>query len=277
MNNAHVPGGVKEGGQFASTTGLNSYTIRNAKDMNSHFGITMGLLSDLNSERDESRKEELRKKLSSEAACALYDGGYIKDKNGSVDYRETVDVLSNITSESYVTEPFKRHREYIDNYLDVIRSFGDNVDVIRNGIRSDDKTFRDAERTMREFRLTNDDIKKLVRSMTADDFVYASRNMSRIYEDQGTVVMLFSPRITLKKESITPNGVKTTKHIVDLYVKLVINPHIGSRNENNVQIISFKEPEKPLTLLYSGKRRMSREDWKHNKRDPDNPKTRKHG
>lgn len=269
-NPYHHPAGSSNGGQFASGSGIASRPTPIEHD------VAWYAANQCDTEEERQRN----------VAKGLYDGGYLvrpTDPPPFATPREGEAFLREISQNAECTEVWKDHRELVENYVEVVKGelLHSEYDVVTNGHYSKDGSERNAEELTKEFNLSKSEVRDMVvHSISADNFVSSGKNVSKYQENHGTVVMVFTPRVTItKKKMVNLQGrgmqEKTTKHTIDLYVKLAINPHPDeAKGHHQMQILSFKEADNK-ECLFTGEARMSRDQWKHNKGHKDNPKRRK--
>lgn len=266
MNTMHEPAGSPKGGRFASHNGICIRGENPQMDLREYA-------KQIDEEQDEERKNEL-------IMNALYDGGYLITKEKVEDANSAAFFIKQITSNYKATNEWLGHKDYVKNYVSVVKGYitDDKWDLVINGHYSGTSKERNAEELMSEFSLQKAEVKKIIsENLTEDDFIASGINSSSYISNTGTVVMEFSPRVTLYKETMTPNGPKRRKFTVDLYLKMVINPHPDpERRENSLQVISIKEAHSKV-LLFSSKDRKSREEWKKDRKNPNNPQMEKRG
>ena len=237
-NPYHEAAGTSKGGQFASK-GIVVRPTPMENDIQSYLNSPMVGNPDPLYKRERIRNVNK----------AFYDGGYLIKRGSELEGFETPDeaeaFIRKITSEHDTAEAWRPHRDMVENYVEVAKGYlsNDKFDLVIDGRYSKDGSYRDATSLMREFGLSRKDVKHL----SADDFTNSGANNSKYEPNKGTVVMLFSPRVNIYGED------------VELYVKLVLNPHPDrSRKQTEMQVLSFKEVEGTKTCLFTGEKRCKR-------------------
>lgn len=283
-NPNHWPAGTPIGGQFApkGVTGVvRGEPMKN--DIDSY----------IDSEYFGSNVETEQKKRIENINNALYDGGYILEQGDTLcgfnSAYEAEQFIFDIATRYKESRWWKKHKNLVENYVRVVRGYleRDNFDIVGNGKYSNTGKERKVDQLMEElgWELGEDRYAMvkatLLSCLTADTFVESGKNTSQKPWNEGTVVMTFSPRMETKQEYVdTKTGKRVVeKKTIDLYVKMVINPHpqdTKTRKQPEMQIISFKEAGEPnsksdkfdrqaKTCLYTGERRQSRLEWALNK------------
>lgn len=239
------PKGIPEGGQFASNG--EGYLVRMSP-----------MESDIKSYLDNSaagnRDPLYRRERERNIKRALYDGGYAHSLNGDLNepVEDTESFIGQITTEHATTEAWRDRKGMVDTYLKVAKGYfdNDNFDLVIDGHYSDGRS-REATELMREFGWSKQEIGKILLEIKPDDFVNSGANNSRYEANRGTVVMVFAPRIKVMDKI-------EGEQEIDLYVKMVLNPHPDrSRNQTEMQVLSFREA-KDKTCLYTGEVRTCR-------------------
>ena len=280
LNHNHTPAGVKEGGQFAkSGCGISVRDIGEAYDLSTHvkkisqnsqkaeeYRVAYGeakmkgdkdAMSEIKAKRHEFAEERGR-----EIRDALYDLGYLRERTEKVKNNgEAERLLCAINEKHIAKEEWSGNEKFVQNYVDVCKGFlaSGKFDLVTNGFRSSDGSVRTADEITGEFGLGKEDVRDIIsKSLTADDFVQSGKNDSSYKPNQGTVVMVFAPTVKLQKQVHTENGIIEKTESVNLYVKMVLNPHPDkSRGQTYMQIISFKEANHKV-CLFTGKEKNLR-------------------
>ena len=206
---------------------------------------------------------------------ALYDGGYIPYVpditenelwgNSFANVDEAEEFVKTITTNTSERDAWKDKRELVDVYLGVAKNYiSKNIFSEPRDGEYQDGSYRDSRKLIEEFGLTRKDIQTYLMSLTSDDFVNSGKNITLTYGYDGTVVMVFAPRLTFYKINEETN--KREKHSVDMYIKLCINPHPPKNPDDRTKklpefgVVSFKEST-GRTCLYTGEERKSRKQW----------------
>lgn len=277
-NRNHEPAGSPKGGQFAhSGCGICVSDIKNAQDLEQHVQNILTInrtVLQLKTQMEDAKKEhdrEKTKKLKAERIAleeskgreirnALYESGYICDRNQKLwNTQEAEEFLKDITNEHAAQAPWVNHKDMVENYVRVFKGFlaSNRFDFVLNGHRSSDGSFRRTDELTSEFGINDEqEIKKLLQdNLSADDFVQSGKNDSHYVENQGTVVMVFAPTVILTKRNELNEDVTEE---VNLYVKLVLNPHPNKdRDQSNMQILSVREANNKV-CMFTGKLKSKR-------------------
>lgn len=260
-NPNHKGAGTPEGGQFTGAgQGISFRTNPMENDIRSYLDNRVV------GSKDPIYKNERIKNINK----ALYDGGYLNKRsftlNGFENSDDAEDFIRTITNEHATSEAWLEHKDMVNNYVGVAKSYfsqGD-FDLVIDGKRSKDGSARKATELSDEFGWDKKQIQKiLMESIDADCFVNSGANDSAYAANQGTVVMVFAPRISVQKEVLDMDTkTRTVKsEQLDLYVKMVLNPHPDrARKQTEMQVLSIREAT-GKTCLYTKERRLSREQW----------------
>lgn len=256
-NPNHKEAGTPEGGQF--TTKYDGTLIRTTPVENDIQSYTK---NDVFGNDDPKRQEERIENINK----ALYDGGYLdkcgSELNGFESEEEAEAFLNEITTNQNSRRIWLSHKDLVETYVRVFKGYLQRDDFHLNGDGEYSATGapRKATELLREFGWNKEDVKeKLMESLTADDFNSSGASNSLYACNDGTVVMLFTPRINATKQIVEENGVRWQKLEIDLYVKLVLNPHPGGKNKSHMRILSFKEAENKK-CLYTNEFRNGRRE-----------------
>lgn len=247
MGNSHHKGpGTPDGGQFASASDSGIMV----RDQPLENDIASYMDNKVVGNRDplwrRTREENIGK--------ALYDGGYTgKKKMESFENADDAEAfLKKISTEHKTTEEWRDHKDLVENYTKVVKGYAVNgkFDLVVDG----DYTAggkRTATELMSEFGWGKKEVADIILNhLDADSFVSSGANDSRDSCNNGTVVMVFAPRIRAKKG----DHIET----VDLYVKTVLNAHPNkARKQTEMQILSVREAG-GKTCLFTGERRDRR-------------------
>lgn len=256
-NPNHKEAGTPEGGQF--TTKYDGTLIRTTPVENDIQSYTKkDIFGNDDPERQEERIENINK--------ALYDGGYLdkcgSELNGFESAEEAEEFLTSITNNQSSRFAWEDRKELVETYVRVVKGYLQKNDfhLVGDGEYSATGAPRKATELLREFGWVKKDVReKLLESLTADDFLNSGASYSRYTCNDGTVVMVFAPQINATKQIVGEDGrLKRQKLEIDLYVKLVLNPHPG-RGQSVMNVLSFKEAERKK-CLYTKKFRNGRRE-----------------
>ena len=280
-NKRHWPAGIPIGGQFAPK---NMVGIVRSEPMQGDIKSHTNDLKDI---------EKINR--------ALYDGGYITEcddtLHGFKSAKDAERFIKKITTTYEEKETWRKHKNLVKNHVEVVKGYlqQNKFDLVGDGKYSANHSDRITTELLTELGWGKEEVRQtLMNALTAESFVSSGRNASRYRCNQGTVVMVYSPRIETKQTYIdSKTGRKMIRrHAIDLYVKIAINPHPGNNADGSpqseMQILSFREAGEPnrnskdfggntkaKTLLYTGEEHKSRLEWQlpKNKNHKDRPLT----